>query len=86
MHTYTHHFIPIHTYIYTTDHVIPRYVATNLHFFVKNTLYGNGSNALIFQRICYFFMILNCQTHIYVLDTFTITTNSDELNTTILLQ
>ena len=55
MHTYTHHFIPIHTYIHTTDHVTPQYVATNLEFFVKNTLYGNGSKTLIFQQICNFF-------------------------------
>ena len=38
----THLFIPIHTYIHTTDHVTPQYVATNLEFFVKNTLDRNG--------------------------------------------
>ena len=52
MHTYTHHFIPIHTYIHTTDHITPQYVATNLEFFVKNTPYRNGSNTHIFQQIC----------------------------------
>ena len=51
MHTYTHHFIPIHTYIHTTDHITPQYVATNLEFFVKNTPYGNGSNTHIFPDI-----------------------------------
>ena len=66
MHTYTHHFIPIHTYIHTTDHVTPQYVATNLEFFVKNTLYENGSNTLIFQQICNFLKILFPKTHIYV--------------------
>ena len=68
MHTYTHHFIPIHTYIHTTDHVTPQYVATNFEFFVKNTLYENGSNTLILQQIGNKIKILNPQTHIYLKD------------------
>ena len=46
--TYIHLSIHIHTYIHTTDHVTPQSVATNLEFFVKNTLYGNGWNTHIF--------------------------------------
>merc|ERR1712074_213276 len=66
IHTYTHPFIPIHTYIHTIDHVTPQYVATNLEFFVKNTLYGNSSKTPIFQQISIFLKILKARTHIYI--------------------
>ena len=66
MPTYTHHFIPIHTYIHTTDHVTPQYVATNWNFLLKTSFTEMALTPLFFNKFAIFFKILFPKTHIYV--------------------